>query len=651
MASRYLVTGGATTAWSDTSNWSATDGGASGAAAPTASDDVFINSNSGNAPIALTSGVCLTFAVSGTYTGTISGSGSFTLSGSCTLITGINFTATSTFNFNATATITTAGKTLGALTLQTNSTTYTFADDCNVSGTYLNSGNNLVLLGQTIYVGGNFTWSNGTTTSSTTKFVLNGTTTWSGAGACSNDVEIAGNVTFAAATLIYRTGTLKYTSGTVITTGNTLSITGSCTFDTDRGGTQIDWNNVSVAGVTITNNSILNVGGTLTITSSIGIINGSDVYIKGDFTQTTNTGTGSSLFLFNGTGSQLWTGTSTFQVRQNVTIDKPSGTLTLSANICFAAITFIHLNGTVDAATNSNTITIPVSGAVTFNTSTTTLNNISLTNSGSNILLLSDLNLGGTLTNASNAQQINGNYTVNLKSYSYTTAGALTSTSSPQSRINFNVNGGTWTHASTGVLNLDTTISADITISGTVYYATRTLTYSSGVVTTTGSTIVLSSSPTLTTNGITWNNITSTATTITLGSNLNYSTSGTLTLPNNTFTFAGNFDVTGGTLTNSALTVNRTYTFRISRTYTFNNITLSGATVGRELTLVSSTASTAANIVLTSGTGTQKVFLVRATDINSSGGEPIRSVGIRPQDLTRTTNWTNNSGQFFNFFK
>lgn len=45
MANRYWV--GGTGNWSDTSHWSTTSGGSSGAAVPTSSDDVFIDSNSG----------------------------------------------------------------------------------------------------------------------------------------------------------------------------------------------------------------------------------------------------------------------------------------------------------------------------------------------------------------------------------------------------------------------------------------------------------------------------------------------------------------------------------------------------------------------------------------------------------------------------
>src|SRR3990167_5450854 len=48
-ASRYWVGGGASSNWNATgnTNWSATSGGANNASVPTASDDVFFDSNSG----------------------------------------------------------------------------------------------------------------------------------------------------------------------------------------------------------------------------------------------------------------------------------------------------------------------------------------------------------------------------------------------------------------------------------------------------------------------------------------------------------------------------------------------------------------------------------------------------------------------------
>ncbi len=257
--------------------------------------------------------------------------------------------------------------------------------------------------------------------------------------------------------------------------------------------------------------------------------------------------------------------------------------------------------------------------------------------------------------------------------------GGCTSSTSVFNGNTITVSGGVVTHgaALTGTTNWvvkDTTLTATGTVKPTNNYTlkpvtagglimnagfsfgTGTLIYDTslgGTANTTGGTLTINASCSLNISGLTtFSTVTVTGTTnITLLSAFSYSTLGTLTLPNANFSFIGAFNVTGGTVTNSTITTSRTYTFVASQTYTFNNIVLNGTSNSVQLTLVSSIASTKANIILTSGTGTQKVLLVKATDIDSSGGEPIRSVGIRPQDLTHTTNWTNNSGQFLIFMK
>ncbi len=68
MATRFWVGGSGTWDTSSTTHWSATDGGASGASNPTASDDVIINGNSGSPTIAIdtvTSPVCRSLNTTG----------------------------------------------------------------------------------------------------------------------------------------------------------------------------------------------------------------------------------------------------------------------------------------------------------------------------------------------------------------------------------------------------------------------------------------------------------------------------------------------------------------------------------------------------------------------------------------------------------
>ena len=72
MANRYWVGGGGTWDGTDTSHWSATSGGSSGASVPTSADNVFINASSGAGSIVIQSGaICADLNTAG-YTGSAS---------------------------------------------------------------------------------------------------------------------------------------------------------------------------------------------------------------------------------------------------------------------------------------------------------------------------------------------------------------------------------------------------------------------------------------------------------------------------------------------------------------------------------------------------------------------------------------------------
>lgn len=141
MASRYFRNTG-NLSWATTTNWSATDGGASVGAIPTTADDVFFTSNSGNCNVG-TNAVGLTLNCTG-YTNTltiltgitvtisgnvtlgsgmglaVTGTGALTVSGTCTFISNgktvptLVITATSTFTPSGALNVTTL--TLGACT-------------------------------------------------------------------------------------------------------------------------------------------------------------------------------------------------------------------------------------------------------------------------------------------------------------------------------------------------------------------------------------------------------------------------------------------------------------------------------------------------------------------------------------------------------
>jgi hypothetical protein len=228
--------------------------------------------------------------------------------------------------------------------------------------------------------------------------------------------------------------------------------------------------------------------------------------------------------------------------------------------------------------------------------------------------------------------------------------------------------GGTWSGAGGVYTNL--TIAGDVTVSGSVYYATGTLTYSSGTITTTGSTLNIGNvNTTLTTNGMTWNNISCTAMnakTLTLGSALqvagnldltgttthtvlacgtnNVTLGGNWTNPkgttgrtgNNTFIFNGTSVLDGNTdFYNMTVNAGKTVTFDDADTFTVTNNFNALGTPGSHVTMKTDNPGTTVDFDVT-GT-VQTVKYVDATDIDSAGGDAIATVG---GSINNTANWT-----------
>lgn len=137
MADRYWVGGTAT--WDATAGlkWSATSGGSGGATVPTAADDVFFDAASGTVTCTI-SGARVAKSINCTgFTGTLGGTStpSLTISGSLTLSAGMTVTYSGTTTFNATGTITSAGKTLGSVTINGSGITVTLGDALTTSTT------------------------------------------------------------------------------------------------------------------------------------------------------------------------------------------------------------------------------------------------------------------------------------------------------------------------------------------------------------------------------------------------------------------------------------------------------------------------------------------------------------------------------------
>jgi sugar lactone lactonase YvrE len=109
--------------------WSETSGGAGGASVPTADDDVFFDSNSGQVLVAIDPGnlgaksiTCIGF------TGELTGSAPMNLYGDITLAANMRFTWTGAITFLGTAVITSAGKNFGPVNLSGLVSTINLAD-------------------------------------------------------------------------------------------------------------------------------------------------------------------------------------------------------------------------------------------------------------------------------------------------------------------------------------------------------------------------------------------------------------------------------------------------------------------------------------------------------------------------------------------
>lgn len=206
-----------------------------------------------------------------------------------------------------------------------------------------------------------------------------------------------------------------------------------------------------------------------------------------------------------------------------------SGSVTLGASMVISGSQMLLLNSTGTLTSNGKTWP----------------NNIQA-QPGATLTLADNWTVGGTVLYA--GAVFNGsNLYVN---------GGLSVLNAPSSgTTNFHLTGtGTWSNSNGAFANnLTINTSGTITISGTVYFRYKTLTYTAGTVTTTNSTIIFDDSNTtctINTNGISWNNVTiRNSSTKTLSSNMDVN--GTLSLGESSYTTTINGSTinAGGSLT------------------------------------------------------------------------------------------------------
>ncbi len=268
MAARFLV-GGGNGNWTSTTNWSATDGGSSGASAPVSTDDVTFNANSGATNITLDTSIrsCQSLTVTSGYTGTMTFTFGLNIgTGGVSLGANMNFSGTGALILNATQTATSNGKTLGVpLQLNLGAFTFTLADAWTVSSLILAQTSAATTVnGNSISVTGSITMPALTTgnVAGTTNLVMTGTgglsmnaSATTGTLRSNLEINTAGTVTLSG-TFNYQGGILKKTAGTFTTTGATLVLAAAATITAN-------------AALTIDTLSI--IGGNATFNGSTGI--------------------------------------------------------------------------------------------------------------------------------------------------------------------------------------------------------------------------------------------------------------------------------------------------------------------------------------------------------------------------------------------
>lgn len=305
---------------------------------------------------------------------------------------------------------------------------------------------------------------------------------------------------------------------------------------------------------------------------------------------------------------------------------------TISATI--TVLSFTVTSGYTNTITHNAVLT--VAGNVTLNTSYTIAGTSALTISATSTItsggktwpngvtfsgtsttktLVGNLVISGALTISSTSQTINWTTNEMLSCNGLTmTQGLLSGTAK------IILTGGTWSGAGAVLNDLD--IAGNVTVSGSVAFNTKTLTYVSGTVTTTGSTLTIAASPTIDTDGITWNNVTTVGSiTITLNSLLTIGGILTQSTTNASLTFSGSSGFTIGTVTvPNAFAI--TWTFVNGVTYTITNaFNAFTSRIGATVLFTSDHASNRA--ILTLQVGATNNVLGNFTRIDASAGRTI----------------------------
>jgi hypothetical protein len=126
-----------------------------------------------------------------------------------------------------------------------------------------------------------------------------------------------------------------------------------------------------------------------------------NVHPSGNITISSNgTYTGSANIVVSGSNNQTLTASGNHQIRNNLTIDKTGGVLTLSGTLNYgnpsgvSTLTYVASGGTVNAGSS----TLNIGASTTLNTNGITWNNVTVNSGTVSLTLTSDFNIAGTFS-------------------------------------------------------------------------------------------------------------------------------------------------------------------------------------------------------------------------------------------------------------
>jgi len=292
--------------WNSAASWSISDNGPANGAIPTAADDAYFTSNSGNCTVNTAGMVCKTLIFNGVgagnYANTFSLTNTLTVSGNITLSSTMTFAGTSTITINATSSVTTNTKVFTCNISTSGTFTLTLGDDVYVNGNFTVGGavgTTVTINGNTLYCGANLTGA-GTTIVGTSNITMNGSGTLSftsfnnylgGSGTFSFNTSGTINISGGHVFLHSSSRTIQHIAGNVfVPRGQNLTI--ACS----SGTTSLD-----LKGVKIYGNVVMATQGNISLISDF-IIDG------GTFTIGSAILSGAQPFVLNSSGGNLYLG-------------------------------------------------------------------------------------------------------------------------------------------------------------------------------------------------------------------------------------------------------------------------------------------------------------------------------------------------------